>query len=113
MSPKTQPIMKRLLWLIPTMFIALFSFSQSKLPWAKNFGIEAGTDFAFGMAGMSSTKASKNPLINSDIKNKYSFTAAFYAEFLKLKKRDEQKWGSVAPNFGIKTRVEWQFFRAD
>jgi hypothetical protein len=92
-------------WLLP-------SYSQTT-KWVTNFGIEGGTDGMLGMEGLSTLKKADNPLINNDLQNKYAASAAFYAEFLQLRRREDTKWGAIAPGFGIKTKVEWQFFRAD
>jgi len=98
----------------PCFFLLLLtqiSFSQKK--WTTNFGIEAGTDGWTGQAGVTPLKLKDNPLIHSDLKRQYAVAAAFYAEFLQLKKRTFTKWGATAPGFGIKTKLDWQFFRAD
>src|SRR6185312_17008228 len=98
----------------PCFFLLLLtqiSFSQKK--WTTNFGIEAGTDGWTGQAGVTPLKLKDNPLIHSDLKRQYAVAAAFYIEFLQLKKRTVTKWGATAPGFGIKTKLDWQFFRAD
>jgi hypothetical protein len=92
-------------WLFP-------SYSQTT-KWTTNFGLEVGSDFYGGLEGLSTLKKADNPLVNNDLQNKYAVSTGFYAEFLQLRKREDTKWGAIAPGFGIKTKVEWQFFRAD
>jgi hypothetical protein len=103
--------MKKYILSFLLLMITQISFSQKK--WTKNFGIEVGTDGWTGQAGVTPLKKADNPLINSDLKRQYAVAAAFYAGFLQLKKRSDTKWGSTIPGFGIKTKLDWQFFRAD
>ncbi|HEY4150490.1 MAG TPA: hypothetical protein VGM41_16235 [Chitinophagaceae bacterium] len=84
-----------------------------KSKWTNNFGIEFGSDFYTGTAGMSTLKSAENPLVHSDLQRKYAAEAGFYAEFLQLRQRNETQWGKTLPGFGIKTGLNWQFFRAD
>ncbi|OIR13174.1 hypothetical protein GALL_55590 [mine drainage metagenome] len=67
----------------------------------------------FGLAGISTLKKADNPLVNSDLNRNYAVSADLYLEFLKLEKRSDTKWGSITPTFGIKTKLEWDFYRAD
>lgn len=93
------------------LLLTQISFSQKK--WVTNFGIEAGTDAMFGIAGVTPLKKADNPLINSDLKRQYAVAAGIYVEFLQLKNRANAKWGATAPGFGIKTKLDWQFFYAN
>ena len=93
------------------LLLTQISFSQKK--WATNLGIEGGTDGMFGLAGVSQLKQADNPLINSDLDRQYAVSADLYLEFLKLEKRKNEVYGSIKPTFGIKTKLEWTFFRAD
>lgn len=92
-------------WLMP-------SYSQTT-KWVTNFGLEFGSDFYSGLEGLSTLKKVDNPLVNNDLQNKYAVSTGLYAEFLQLRRRQDTKWGAIAPGFGIKTKVDWQFFRAD
>lgn len=93
------------------LLLTQISFSQKK--WTTNFGIEAGTDAWTGQAGVTPLKKADNPLINSDLKRQYAVAAGLYVEFLQLKNRANAYWGATAPGFGIKTKLDWQFFYAD
>jgi len=103
--------MKKYFFSLLLLLLVQITFSQKK--WVRNFGIEGGTDGMFGLAGVSLLTKADNPLINSDLDRKYAVAAGFYAEFLQLKKRADTKWGAMEPGFGIKTKLDWQFFRAD
>lgn len=99
------------------LFLAIFltataSFAQ-KSSWTTNLGLELGSDFYTGMAGMSTLKSSDNPLLASDLQRKYAVEAGLYAEFLNLRERADNQWGKTAPGFGIKTGLTWEFYRAD
>ena len=82
-------------------------------PWTSNFGVEVGTDFASGQTGVSDLNATDNPLVTQDLERRYAFEAGFYAEFLHLHTRQQLKWGSTAPGFGIRTGINWEYYRAD
>ncbi|MDP4284495.1 MAG: hypothetical protein Q8891_08735 [Bacteroidota bacterium] len=104
--------MKKYFCFVLLLALTQISFSQKK--WATNFGFEVGTDGMFGLVGVTPLKPTDNPLVQSNnVSAKYAVAAGFYAEFLQLRKRADSKWGSTAPSFGIKTKLDWQFFRAD
>lgn len=101
--------MKKIYLLIAiTAYISVASAQQS---WKTNFGIDGGG--WWGMSGMSSLKQATNPLISSNLGDSYSLSADFYAEFLKIRTRSDNKWGNKAPGVGIKTKLDWEFFYAD
>ena len=104
--------MKTTLLLLVLASGVLSSYAQTK-KWVTNFGIELATDGMFGLAGMSSVQKADNPLVANNFEKKYAAGAGFYAEFLQLHKRENTGYGSIAPGFGIKTKIDWQFFRAD
>ena len=103
--------MKKYLISFLLLILTQISFSQKK--WVTNAGIEVGTDGGFGLAGVSQLKTADNPLINSDLDRQYAVSADLYLEFLKLEKEKNEGYGSIKPTFGIKTKLEWTFFRAD
>jgi hypothetical protein len=83
---------------------------------AFNFGIEAGSDFLSGIAGMSPMDNADNPLVGGDYFNrKYEIEGGFYAEYLHLHHRKKlNSWGnSINPDFGIKFNPNWTYFHAD
>ncbi|MDE3213642.1 MAG: hypothetical protein KGM98_10440 [Bacteroidota bacterium] len=91
---------------------SLASFSQKNS--ATNFGIEVGTDGMFGLAGVTQLKQTDNPLVNSDLARRWAVSAGIDAEWLTLHTRKHPStWGRTMPGFGIKTKLNWQFFRAD
>lgn len=81
--------------------------------WTSNLGLEVGTDFASGQTGVSDLKAADNPLVTQNLMRRYAFEAGLYAEFLKLHQREQANWGSIAPGFGLRTGVNWEYYRAD
>jgi len=103
--------MKKYFFIVMFLSLVQISFSQKK--WVKNFGIEAGTDGMTGMAGVTQLNPVSNPLVNSNLNRNFAVSAGLYAEFLQLKTRKDTRWGSKAPGFGIKTKIDWSFFRAD
>ena len=104
--------MKKTYLLLLFVSFLLPSYAQTQ-KWVTNYGIEFGSDYMTGLMGLSTLKKIDNPLINNDLLNKYGASAGFYAEFLHLRKREDKEWGEIAPGFGIKTKIQWQFFRAD
>lgn len=81
--------------------------------WTSNLGMEVGTDFASGQTGVSDLKAADNPLVTQDQMRRYAFEAGLYAEFLNLHQRKQNQWGNTAPGFGLRTGVNWEYYRAD
>jgi len=104
--------MKKTLLILLVVIVVLPSRAQDK-KWATNVGIEAGTDFMFGLAGVSNLKAAENPLVTSDLERTWALATALYLEFLKLNKRPDSGYGSVKPTYGFKTKLEWSVFNAD
>jgi len=100
--------MKRFFLILFCVGIFSSGFSQS---WKTNFGIDGGG--WWGGSGMSSLRAASNPLIRSDFSFNYCGSADFYAEFLSTHTRQDPQWGKIAPGFGIKTKLDWEFFYAD
>jgi hypothetical protein len=92
-------------------FAFYLSVASAQHLWKTNIGIEGGG--WWGMSGMSSLKQANNPLANSNLGSSYSVSADFYADFLSMRKRTNAKWGSTAPGFGIKTKLDWEYFYAD
>ncbi len=91
--------------------VAYLTHASAKQAWENNFGIDGGG--WWGLSGMSSLKQANNPLIVSNLDYSYSGSGDIYAEFLKMKKRDNNRWGNRSPDFGIKTKLDWEFFYAD
>lgn len=88
-----------------------FSSIASGQSWKTYVGIDGGG--WWGLSGMSSLNKSGNPLVVSDLHDSYSYSADFYAEFLQINARQDERWGKLAPGFGIKTKLDWEFFEAD
>ncbi|MHB1922821.1 MAG: hypothetical protein ACYCOO_11350 [Chitinophagaceae bacterium] len=104
--------MKKVYLLLLFLGLFLSDFAQQK-KWATNLGIELATDFMTGNAGMSTLKASDNPLVNTDMTRQFAAGAGFYVEFVHLHQRPNTGFGGTAPDFGLKTRLEWNYFYAN
>lgn len=77
--------------------------------WVGNVSVEAG----WAMGGLTTLKATENPLVKTDLVNQGIYEAGMYAELLNVKKRRQpSEWGSVKPTFGIKTGINWTFSKA-
>ncbi len=111
-SSLRQKFLKAVLITVSILVSTIICVGQ-KSKWKSYIGIEAGGDLGLKTVGLSTLKAKENPLVSNDLDRNYAFEFGLYADFFKLRNRSNSTWGNKMPGFGIRTGVNWTFFRAD
>ncbi|HLY70756.1 MAG TPA: hypothetical protein VKR53_13580 [Puia sp.] len=77
----------------------------------KTWKFNSGMDFGawWGGTGVSPLKVATDPLVHSNLAYQVAYTGDVYFEWLHRK----DQTGSVGPDFGIKTKLVWDYFSAN
>jgi hypothetical protein len=75
--------------------------------WKFNSGLDVGA--WWGGTGVSPLKVASDPLVHNNLAYQVAYTGDIYLEWLHRKNQS----GSVGPDFGIKTKLVWDYFSAN
>ncbi len=94
---------------LPHFSLAQYTHRTEEHPktWKFNSGLDVGA--WWGGTGVSPLKAATNPLIQSNLGYRVAYSGDVYFEWLHRKENP----GSVGPDFGIKTKLVWDYFSAN
>ncbi|MBY0349011.1 MAG: hypothetical protein GTN67_03115 [Hydrotalea flava] len=96
--------MKKMLVFIFCLSVTFIN-GQTNKKWMFNSGLDIGA--WWGGTGISSLKATDNPVLTGDLKTQIAYTGDLYIEWL------HRKYKSSGPDFGLKTKLVWDYFTAN